>query len=149
MSYLVYKTYSNNIQPYTEITYIELKRNNISYIQQQYSNNIKQYLKMNSYINLLPAGQTPCPNPLPSISSSSPTTPRFALCLLLLPQNSNTPYTATPQRRFALFFFFPNTATPRRCTNAALCLLPQTTKTQPLALRLLDHDLLTAHQALN
>ena len=75
---------------------------------------------MNLYINLLPAGQTPCPNPLPSISSSSPTTPRFALCLLLLPQNSNTPYTATPRRRFALFFFFPDTATPRRCSNALM-----------------------------
>ena len=77
---------------------------------------------MNLYINLLPAGQTPCPNPLPSISSSSPTTPRFALCLLLLPQNSNTPYTATPRRRFALFFFFffPNTTTPRRCSDALM-----------------------------
>ena len=74
---------------------------------------------MNLYINLLPAGQTPCPNPLPSISSSSPTTPRFA-CLLLFPQNSNTPYTATPRRRFALFFFFPNTATPRRCSDALM-----------------------------
>ena len=71
---------------------------------------------MNSYINLLPIGQTPCPNPLPSISSSSPTTPCFALCLLLLPQNSNTPNTATPRRRFALFFFFPNTTIPQRCS---------------------------------
>ena len=26
---------------------------------------------MNSYINLLPVGQTPCPNPLPFVSSSS------------------------------------------------------------------------------
>ena len=73
---------------------------------------------MNSYINLLPAGQTPCPNPLPSVSSSFPSTPR--LYLLLLPQNSNSPCTATPQRRFALFFFFPNTATPRRCSDALM-----------------------------
>ena len=46
---------------------------------------------MNSYINLLPTGQTPCPgcpNPLPSVSSS-PVTPRFA----------------------SIFFFFPKTAT--------------------------------------
>ena len=99
---------------------------------------------MNSYINLLPAGQTPCPNPcplflllpqqhrvLPLSSSSSPkqqhplhsnTTKTFCP-LLLLPQHSNTTKMLW-------------------CIDAALCLLPQTTKTQPLALRLLDHDLL-------
>ena len=82
--------------------------------------------QMNSYINLLPTGQTPCPscpNPLPSVSSSSPATSRFARRIFLLPQNSNTTKMLW-------------------CTDTALCLLPQTTKTQPLALRLLDHDLL-------
>ena len=45
-----------------------------------------------------------------------PSNTTFCLYLLLLPQNSNSPYTATPWRRFALFFFFfPNTATLRRC----------------------------------
>ena len=68
------------------------------HIWQQYTNNIKQYLKRNSFINLLPVGQTPYP------------------LFLLLPQNSNTPNTATPRRRFALFFFFPNTTIPRRCS---------------------------------
>ena len=85
-------------------------------------------------MNLLPIGQTTqtscpgCPNPLPYVSSFSPATPRFA----------------------SIFFFFPKTATPPTqqhheeplMTDAALCLLPQTTKTQPLALKLLDHDLL-------
>ena len=77
------------------------------HIWQQYTNNIKQYLKRNSFIKS---------NPQSSVSSSSPATLRFALYLLLLPQNSNTPYTATPRRRFALFFFFPNTTIPQRCS---------------------------------
>ena len=91
-------------------------------------------------MNLLPIGQTTqtsCsgyPNLLPSVSSSFPATPR--LYLLLLPQNSNNPCTATPQRRFALCFL----------------LLPQhsnTTKMQPFVFfpkprrrNLLWHDLL-------
>ena len=59
-----------------------------------YSNNIKQYLKMNSYINLLPVGQTPCP------------------LFLLLPQQ----HRVLP----VVFFFFPKTATPRRCSDAVM-----------------------------
>ena len=119
MSYLVYKTYSNNIQPYTEITYIKLKRNNILYIA-TILNNIWKGIHILIYYLLVK------PPALCFFFFPNTVTPWFALCLLLLPQNNNTPYTATP----------------RRCTDAALCLLPQTTKTQPLALRLLDHDLL-------
>ena len=136
MSYLVYKTYSNNIQPYTEITYIKLKRNNILYIATILNNIWKGiYKELIFYLPIKPPA-------LCFFFFPNTATPRFALCLLLLPQNSNTPNTATPRRRFVIFFFFPNTATPRRCTDVALCLLPQTTKTQPLTLRLLDHNLL-------
>ena len=46
-----------------------------------------------------------------------PSNTAFCLYLLLLPQNSNNPYTATPRRRFVLF---PNTATPRKCSDALM-----------------------------
>ena len=46
---------------------------------------------MNLYINLLPTGQTPCPNPLPSVSSSSPATPRFASIFFFFPKTATTP----------------------------------------------------------
>ena len=70
---------------------------------------------MNSFINLLHAGyfQTPCP---------------LSIRLLLLPQHSNTMKTFCPlSSSFSptqqhheeilpfVFFFFPNTATSRRC----------------------------------
>ena len=80
------------------------------HIWQQYTNNIKQYLKMNSFINLLLVGQTPCPLflllaqysnttfcPLSSYSSPkqqqpqhSNTTKTFCPLLLLLPQHSDS-----------------------------------------------------------
>ena len=86
---------------------------------------------------LAQAALTPCPlflllpqqhRVLPLSSSSSPKQQQ--------PLHSNTTKTFCPLPQHS------NTTKMLWCTDAAFCLLPQTTKTQPLALRLLDHDLL-------
>ena len=71
---------------------------------------MKQYLKSNSFINLLPVGYFHTPSPL---SSSS---------YLTQQHHEDAALSENPS------IFFPNT-----------------TKTQPLALRLSNHDLLPSH----
>ena len=103
---------------------------------------------MNSYIYLLPTSQTPCPgcpscpNPLPSVPSSSPATPRFVSIFFLFPKTVTAPTQQHHEDVLPSSSSSSPTQWQQHHEDAALCLLPQTTKTQSLALRLLDHDLL-------
>ena len=80
------RLYITTILNHIQRVYILIWKEITNYIYQQYSNNIKQYLKRNSFINLLLVGyfQTPCP----LSSSSSPAQQHHKdATLCLLPQH--------------------------------------------------------------